>query len=201
MRRELEVMQILRTPPLGKLVIEVSGTRYASLSEINDEKAKRVILAAIGELISFAGNYEVLVDEGVAPPLAGSQPVYETGPLEQRQIEFLTRLEAERDALKNVSPPQPKFPVLSGIQSRPATTPAPEPVKQELSVAEQIDAILQKHIQNDPEMAERSIHLVQGPSGGILIDVDGKRYQKPGDIPDPQIHLLIKHAVKEWDAA
>ncbi len=201
MRRELEVMRILRVPPLGKLVVEVNDDRFENLSEINDEKAKRVLLAAIGELISFAGSYETLVNEGVAPPVVVSQPVHETGPLEQRQAEFLARLEAERDAAKNAPPPKPKFPILGGIQSRPDTLLESKPAQKELSVAKQIDTILQKHVLSDPEMANRSIHLVQDPAGGILIEVDGKRYQKPGDIPEPQIHLLIKRAVKEWDAA
>ena len=51
MRRELEVMRVLRVPPLGKLVVEVDNVRYENLAEITDEKAKRVLLAAIGELI------------------------------------------------------------------------------------------------------------------------------------------------------
>ena len=45
MRRDLEVMRVLRVPPMGKLVAEVDGERYETLSEITDEKARRVILA------------------------------------------------------------------------------------------------------------------------------------------------------------
>ena len=74
MRRELEVMRILRVPPLGKLVAEVNGERYQNLSEITDEKARRVLLAAIGELIDFAGSYQALVDAGVASPAAHTIP-------------------------------------------------------------------------------------------------------------------------------
>ena len=78
-----------------------------------------------------------------------------------------------------------------------------EPIEQfkEKSIEEQIDEILQKHIAAEPGMAGRSIHLVQNPAGGILIDVDGKRFGKPGEIPEPAIQQLIKRAVKEWDAA
>lgn len=202
MRRELEVMRVLRVPPLGKLVIEIGSQRYETLSEISDEKAKRVILAAIGELINFAGDYQALVDAGVASPVVGAASPSEepATPLEQRQAEFLARLEAERDAAQNAPPPKPKFAVLSGVQSRPETPAPAQPVKRELSVAEQIDEILQKHIAADPEMAERSIRLVQDPAGGIQIEVDGKQYEKPGDISESQIQLLIKRAVKEWDA-
>ncbi|MEJ2746406.1 MAG: hypothetical protein P8183_00580 [Anaerolineae bacterium] len=200
MRRELEVMRVLRVPPLGKLVAEVDGQRYEALSEISDEKARRVLLAAIGELINFAGNYQALVDAGVAPAVSG-QPVEEP-PLEERQAEFLARLEAERDAMKGKPLPKPPLAVLGGAKIPEESFTAQEAAKKRpLSVAEQIDEILQKHIAAQPEMAGRSVHLVQNPAGGILIEVDGKKFGKPGEIPEPLIQQLIKRAVKEWDAA
>ena len=200
MRRELEVMRIWRVPPLGKLEVEVENRRYQNLSEITDEKARRVILAAIGELIDFAGGYQVLADAGVAPPVGG--PAKEEPPLEQQQAAFLARLERQRDTLKAAPPPKPPLAVLGGVKLTEDTLMAQEEVrKRPLSVAEQIDEILQKHVAADPEMAERSVHLVQNPAGGISIEVDGKRFGKPADIPEPAIQELIKRAVKEWDAA
>lgn len=199
MRRELEVMRVWRVPPLGKLVVEVDGQRYQNLSEITDEKARRVLLAAIGEMIDFAGNYQVLVDAGVAPLIGQAK---EEPPLEQRQAEFLARLERERDAVKGTPPPPPSFAVLGGAKlSEDAAAAKEASRKRPLSVAEQIDEILQKHVAVSPEMAERVIHLVQNPAGGILIEVDGKKFGKPADIPEPAIQELIKRAVKEWDAA
>ena len=198
MHRELEVMQILRVPPLGKLVVEVGGKRYENLSEMSDEKAKRVIMAAIGELIGFAGNYQALVDAGVAPPLTVPSPPEVS--IEQRQAEFIAQLEAERDALKQAPPPKPKLAVLGGVPPRVDVAPETVQAKRELTVAEQIDAILQKYVAADPEMAQRKVRLAQDSAGGIIIEVDGKRYQKPGDIPETQIQALIKRAVKEWGA-
>ena len=40
-----------------------------------------------------------------------------------------------------------------------------------LSLVEQVDAILQRYLLDDPELAERKIHLVQDPNGGLIIDV------------------------------
>lgn len=202
MHRELEVMRVWRVPPLGKLVVEVDGQRYQKLTEITDEKAQRVLLAAIGEMIDFAGNYQVLVDAGVAPAVG---QVKEAPPLEQQQAEFLARLERERDAVKGTPPPRPPLAVLGGAklsEEALAALAAQEAArKRPLSVAEQIDEILQKHIAASPDMAERVVHLVQNPAGGILIEVDGKKFGKPADIPEPAIQELIKRAVKEWDAA
>lgn len=199
MRRELEVMRVWRVPPLGKLEVEVDGKRYQNLSEITDEKARRVLLAAIGEMIDFAGNYQVLVDAGVAPSIS---PAKADPPLEQQQAEFLARLEKERDVLKKTPPPKPPLAVLGGAKLTEEAFAAQEAARQRpLTVAEQIDAILQKHIAAVPELAERIIHLAQNPAGGILIEVDGKKFGKPADIPEPVIQELIKRAVKEWDAA
>ena len=199
MRRELEVMRVWRVPPLGKLEVEVDGQRYQNLSEITDEKTRRVLLAAIGEMINFAGNYQVLVDAGVAPALS---QVKVDPPLEQQQAEFLARLEQERDVLKGTPPPKPPLAVLGGVKlSEEALAAQMAARKRPLSVAEQIDEILQKHVAAVPELAERSVHLTQNPAGGILIEVDGKNFGKPADIPEPVIQELIKRAVKEWDAA
>ncbi|MCB9422652.1 MAG: hypothetical protein H6667_22810 [Ardenticatenaceae bacterium] len=200
MRRELEVMRVWRVPPLGKLEVEVDGQRYQKLSDITDEKARRVLLAAIGEMIDFAGNYQVLVDAGVAPSIGSAKRT--EPPLEQQQAEFLARLEKERDAVKGTLPPRPPLAVLGGAKLSEEALAAQEAArKRPLSVAEQIDEILQKHVATSPDMAERAIHLVQNPAGGILIEVDGKKYGKPADIPEPAIQELIKRAVKEWDAA
>lgn len=203
MRRELEVMRVLRVPPLGKLVVEVADQRYEKLSEITDEKARRVLLAAIGELIDFAGNYQVLVDAGVAPAVHGTAAVEEPA-LEERQAEFLARLEAQRDAMKTSPPSRPPLAVLGGAKRTEDSMAAEieaETKKRPLSVAEQIDAILQKHMAAEADMAGRSVHLIQNPAGGIMIEVDGKKFGRPADIPDPKIQELIKRAVKEWDAA
>ena len=199
MRRELEVMRVWRVPPLGKLEVEVDGKRYQNLSEITDEKAGRVLLVAIGEMINFAGNYQVLVDAGVAPAIS---PAKADPPLERQQAEFLARLEKDRDVLKKTLPPRPPLAVLGGVKLSEEALAAQEAARQRpLSVAEQIDEILQKHVAAVPELAGRVIHLAQNPEGGILIEVDGKKFGKPADIPEPTIQELIKRAVKEWDAA
>jgi hypothetical protein len=69
-----------------------------------------------------------------------------------------------------------------------------------LSLVEQVDAILQRHLLADPELAGHKIHLVQDATGGLIIDVDGQRYQRPRDIENPQIQMIIKQALKEWEA-
>ncbi|MCZ7666008.1 MAG: hypothetical protein M5U34_01560 [Chloroflexi bacterium] len=57
MRKEIEMMRILRVPPLAKLVVEANEERYESLSDVANPQVQQRLLAAIGELIAFSGGY------------------------------------------------------------------------------------------------------------------------------------------------
>jgi len=206
MRKEIKVMEVLRVPPMGKLVVEVNQERYQDLSQITDDQIKRLLLAAIGELVGFAGGYETLVAAGMAPALMPNQATETTAPelpvsisQAQQQAEFLASLEAETDALRSTSPL--REPSVLRPQ-RTAPLPEPSPSKSsEVGIVEQIDAILQKYLAIDASLAQRSIHLEQDPSGGLRIGVDGTYYQKPAQIRDPKIQKCIKRALKEWEAS
>jgi hypothetical protein len=206
MRNEIVVMQVLRVPPLGKLVIEVNKQRYESLAEVTDENIRRLILAAAGELINFAGGYEALVETGVAAPVTPARPT-ETPAAppsieptrEQQQAEFLASLEAQRDELKT-APPPPEPSLANVVRPRPKKA-RPPVASQDMNIIAQIDALLQKQITDDPSLAERSIHLEQDPTGGLRIEVDGTYYQRPADIKEPKIQVCIKRALKEWESS
>lgn len=201
MRSVIQVMQVLRVPPMGKLVVDVGKQRYESWDDITDENVHRLLLAAIGELVNFAGGYDNLVNAGVAPPIttgasAAARPPERPQPgLEEQQAAFLASLEAERDTLREAAPTK-RASIIGGGRSKPTAASAPS---REPTVVEQIDAILQKHIAADPSLAQRSIHLEQNPSGGLRIQVDGTYYQKPAEITETKIQILIKRALEEWE--
>jgi hypothetical protein len=71
----------------------------------------------------------------------------------------------------------------------------PEP----LTVVEQIDAILQRYLVANPDLARHNIHLRQDGSGGLRIIVDGQSYQSPREIEDHEIQAVIKRALQEWE--
>ncbi|MCL4263946.1 MAG: hypothetical protein KJ069_12055 [Anaerolineae bacterium] len=192
MKKEVEVMRVLRVPPLGKLVVEFRGKRYENIDQVGEENVKRFLLTAVGELMAFSGGYQTLVDEGLAPPIAasGSTPSSDES-LSEQQARFLASLEASRDALKAE---KKKASILPGLSQ---TNPVPSSA---LNPVEQIDRILQRYVEADPELSNRAIHLIQHPAGGLQIDVDGKRYQRPSEIDDQRIQILIKKAIKEWEA-
>ncbi|MCP4357350.1 MAG: hypothetical protein GY796_04945 [Chloroflexi bacterium] len=197
MDKELEVMRVLRVPPMGKLVVEFRGNRYEQISDVEAENVGRLLLTAVGELISFAGGYQNLADAGVAPPLAPSSSSAANqataAELNEKQARFLNRLESQRDATK-VEKKQSSI-ITPGIQKIAAEPSAA------LSPVAQIDSILQRYIAADPELADRSVHLTQHPAGGLQIEADGRKYQRPREIEDQRVQILIKKAIKEWEGS
>lgn len=198
MQNEIEVMRVLRVPPMGKLVVVFNNQRYATIDEVPEENVRQLLKTAIGELITFAGGYQKLVEAGVAPPLAATQSGTSSLSSQSEEAErFIDRMEREKDELK-VAGPKPPPSLLANMRRRPTTNETS--ANKMLSLVEQVDAILQRHLLADPELAEHKIHLVQDANGGLIIDVDGKRYQRPRDIENPQIQIMIKRALKEWES-
>jgi hypothetical protein len=197
MQNAVVVMRVLRVPPLGKLVVEVNQQRYEKLADISDENVKRLLLTAIGELIVFSDGYENLVQAGAAPPLvpAATTLTEEVHSLQDRQAQFLASLEAEKGKLESSQRSSSRFSTLAGV--RPSVDSAP--TAKSTNVVEQIDAILQRYLVLDPELAERSIHLQQDASGGLRIRVDNNFYETPKDIEDPKIQMIIRRALKDWE--
>jgi hypothetical protein len=201
MQNEIEIMHILRVPPMGKLVVSFNNQRYESISQVPDAKVQQLMLAAIGELITFAGGYQKLVDAGVAPPISPSQAVPTPAPPPAEESDeatsFVSRMEQERDEIKSAKA-KPTISLLANLRPRPARNEAS--ANKMLNLVEQVDAILQRHLKSEPDLAERKIHLIQDSGGGLLIEVDGKQYQRPRDIDDARIQEMIKRALKEWES-
>lgn len=194
MREEIELMRVVRVPPLGRLVIEIGTNRYEQISEITDERLKRRVITAIGELMGLAGGYQTLVDEGVAPPISAQTPSgslqQKAAALKEQQERFIASLEQEKQLLaKQVpaleTPLKPEMPIEAAKPN---------------SIVEQIDVILQKHKNANAAFKDRSIHLMQGPDGNVKIEVDGKIFDRPKDIDDKEIQITIKRALKEWES-
>jgi hypothetical protein len=218
MANELELMRVLRVMPLGKLVVDVAGARYQRLSDVPEEEIRRRLVAAIGELIVFAGGYQVLLDAGVAPPLAVpttqaaavAQPAAVPGAplsMEEQQARFLQSLEKQRDATSAAAPPRGGPNLLGGLVKQ-APPPPPPPAILEptlakdrpLTIIEQIDIILQKHLAMDPQLSRRDIRMESALNGGLRIKIDGNYYEHPNSIPEKEVQLVIKMALKEWDS-
>lgn len=202
MDNEIEVMRVLRVPPMGKLVVEVNGQRYERLADVTNPPLRQRLMAAIGELIVFSDGYKTLVDAGLAPPIMAepttriSDQEPASPEIEAQRAAFLSSLERERDAMAaqaNLTP-DPGYVVSAAARDEPLAAARPS------GIAGQIDAILQKYVKAEPKLEGRSIHLEQAPTGGLRIKVDNQVYQRPAEIKEKEVQLVIKMALKEWEA-
>jgi hypothetical protein len=200
MQNEIEIMRVLRTPPMGSLLVIADGRRLKLLASVKDDTVRRRILAAIGELIDFAGGYDALVREGVAPPLptaaaTSSAPAEEPGEeLTSEQDAFLNRLERElRQSTLPETGSLTAEPTVLPVDTNDLTTPG-------VNLVADIDQILQRHVAESEALAHRSIHLRQTPGELLQIVVDGRVYEHPNDIEDARVRDVLKRALKEWEA-
>ncbi len=158
-------------------VVVVGSNTLADAGRIN---------AAIAELVVFAGGYEQLVQSGLAPPVAGGiGPSASAIPptLEERQAAFEEAVEMQ------------KVEMLAGASTPVAMTEVEEP----LSIPDQINPIIQRHLAADPQLAGHVVKLDQDIKGNLTVVVDGRIYERPDMIEDLAIRKAIRAALSEWD--
>lgn len=198
MESEIEVLNVVRVPPMGKLMVRVGKEKYQHISQVKDPEIRQRLMTAIGELVVFADGYEALEAEGVAPPL--STEIREKKPivsqsLEERQAEFLTSLQQEASELyaSDTEHSASEYAV-GAIESDRTGDTGP------LSIVGQINPILRKHVAADENLQGRKIELDQDAKGGLIIQVDERYFKRPDEIEDPDVRRVLRAALKEWDS-
>lgn len=196
----------------GSLQVDVEGTRYQRLADVEDPEVKRRIVAAAMELIRFTG---VLGKSALEPaPLDKTRTWREN--LRQESQEELERArstsmqprppapeEVEKHFLSLVAelsrmPTQLERPnLVDSIQQR--LQPKPLDSDQPLNVVADIDAILQRRLQLMPALQERGLRVRSGPAGKVLFVFDGQEYQGVDEVPNLTARQLVKDAIREWD--
>lgn len=205
MQSEIEVMRVVRVPPMGALVVQVGNKRITTISDAGDENSRRRLLVAIGELIDFAGGYEALAEAGVAPSLPREEPVSpvvdDKEELTQEQARFLDELERELRGGATLELASADELDRSATDQMPLTD--RPPTRQDtvgVNLVAEIDRILQKHVGASPTLAKRSIKLRQSPGESLQIVVDNKVYSHPSEIEDQEVKQALKRALQEWEA-
>jgi hypothetical protein len=196
-----EVMRVLRSGPLGELVIEVEGTSYRRLVDIQDGAVGRRVLLTIQELNDFAGGHARRplpeMHRLAAPTL---QPAQEEPDLTPEQQAFLAQLQ---EPPEEEPPPEPKPTLVNywrrriGRSERQAAAEAA--AEEPKSFVDEIEGVLQESLAGRPDMQGRSIHFKSTPMGDLRIDVDGSWYETVDDVPDGEVKSLLQAAIKAWE--
>ena len=76
--------------------------------------------------------------------------------------------------------------------------PAPTAVPEFKSIAKQINDILQARLAGT-QFKARGITVNDAPDRGVMVTLDGEKYQGVKDVPDEEVRNLIRSAVVEWE--
>ncbi len=222
----VEVMRIWRDVIDGSIVVQIGGETYRTMADIRAADEERRFMAILRDLARIAKDLppappEPLMAETAAPaepsptpppPSAAAPPAPDDdGPAPDPAVPV-----EPPPAQQPVTPPpsfqsQPAAPGLddaepigsffdnvrkairTGGKSAQAI-PSAEP----MSIAEQIEEMLQYRLTLTSDFAGRSIHVRQGLHGAVLIEVDGTYFESVDDVTDAEAREFIRGIIEEW---
>ena len=199
----VEVMRIWRDLGDGRLIIELGGRRYRSVSEIaNGELLRRFssVVRELGQMIAGSPASQptalptgVSVDPGLTSSAAGSGTLSEplSGNLRNRiGILNASADNSEAEAAKSRG-------ILRSVVRQ--ATIGSLPVKQP-GIGDAVEDFLQFKLSNTSQYQMRSIHIRPASDGAIRIEVDGHFYDGVGDVADADVRNFLAATLREWEA-
>ncbi len=211
-----EVMRVIRDERTGRVLVEVDGQQYAHIREIEDAQMGRRVLWAIADLLRFTGGMAANPQavRSVAQQVArdqGTPAAQEAVPVEQ-EVGRPEDVEAQGQA----SPAPGVVGLAPGVAGASTSTigsryslveffrrgfesPPTAPLPGSGSFIDEIEAILQVHVQRRPAPLPYEVHVATGPDDRLQIRVGQDVYGSPDELPDPEVQELIRAAVDEWE--
>jgi hypothetical protein len=210
------ILSLVREKPNGPLQVEIGGTHYRKLADIEDVDEKRRVVKAAMELIQFTG---VLGDTVSNPPsLAQTQSWREDLRTDsQAQLAQIQKAQSLRGpaapstASKEI---EKRFLDLLGDLGRESARPfrsdlvnsiqqSLHPKKSEAEGArtflDEIDEIIQRRLQLLPGLQDRDLHVRPAPDGAVLFFFEGEAYTSVDQVPSFTARQLINDAIREWE--
>jgi hypothetical protein len=184
-----EVMRVLRDNLTGRLVIEIAGRRYASLTELGDAELTDGLLTTLNDLLTFAG--------GATLP-APTAPMQLPGPASASERAVMPAPASPSTPPTATAKPLPAPSMNPFKQMQVLREMAKNPPAEPKSITEQIDEVLQAKIAGTP-LAERRLRMRTGLRGEALFDLDGESYPAVDEVPDMEVREALKGAIAAWE--
>jgi hypothetical protein len=197
-----EVARLMRDNKNKDLVVEMDGNTFRASSELSPAQQRRLTFSSnvLAKWLEqpTPDDLPAPVEQPDSPSQLAETPAQESDwvPVETVPMQphativppFMT------EPLTEVKPVSTQLTDVVGGILKPATTPA----NAFKSIAMQINDILQTRITGTPFEA-RGITVNDGPDHGVVVIVDGEKYQGVKDVPDESVRNLIRSAVMEWE--
>jgi len=185
-----EVLRVLRDNLTGRLMLEIGGKRYASLSDVVEPDMRQALMTTLHDLQAFAG--------GALPPVAPAPRLPE--PATTAAVQAVAAKAARPGTEKPVDYRPPPAPTMNpfkqmAVLREMAKNPPPPPK----SITEQIDDVLQARIIGTP-MIHRALHVKPGPRGDAIFEADGQSYSSVDELPDVEVRDVFRAAIVDWES-
>ena len=211
-----QVLALVRDEPGEPLQVEVEGTKYRSLAEVEDPDIRRQILDAALEFIQFTG---VLGDERLPLAPLGETESWREDMREGSHAELDRALHGPAEQVPPPPPPAPEEveerflgllaemgqpdeqPARPGLVSSIQQTLQPRPPEPDLprSFVDDIEDIVQRRLPLIPALAGRGLHVHSAPGGKVLFLFEGQEYHSIQEIPNLTARQVIREAIREWE--
>ena len=212
-----QILSLVRREFGGPLEVEIGGTTYSHLAQIEDPQMRRQVVGSALELIQFTGALEQAAG---TPALAYESSTWREDLRESSQAE-LERIQS-RMALKRDRSDRPHAPdeveeqFLNLLTEMGHPAPAPEkpsvmgalrrrrvpkiPEKEDpRSFVDDIEEIVQRKLHRAPALAGRGLHVRPGEDGSVRFLFDGREYGSLEEMPNLTAQQLVQDAIDEWD--
>jgi hypothetical protein len=210
-----QILSLLRDDVGGRLLVEIGGTRYRRLNDVQDVQVRRAIVAAATDLIQFTG---VLDSEPAAPASMEQTQTWREDLRQDSQAELqrarsipaqtwsepsAAHPEVERRFLNllakmgQAGPSGDKPNVVTAFQRRYLSRGTE--TEGSRTFLDDIDAIVQRRIPFIPALQGRGLHVLSGSEGKVLFSFEGKQYESLDEVPNLTARQAIKDAIQEWE--
>ena len=194
-----EIFRVVRVGPAGKLVVEVEGRPYSTITQITDGAAGRRVLIAIHELEDFIGPHgaRALPELDRLPPAAVVSPKPEE-PLSLEQARFLAQLQT---AAEPEDESEERMNVLQFWRQGliPSQRKSVEPVDGDTNFIAEIDELLQIRLAVHPTLSRHTVRFRSAANGDLKIEVDNRVFGAVDDVDDPEVLALIRSTIQAWE--
>jgi len=182
----MEIATLWRELPNGALHADLAGSTIKTAKELSTDQRSQ--LKALQEDL---GNWLGLVSPAVLPAVP-SVPMTDDMAVFRSAVEITSQPVMTDAGLKKIEETIPPT-----LIDQPTVVPVER--KAPLSIVDQIDEILQAQIKGT-SLESRGIRLVESATHGVTVWIGIKAYQGMDAIPDAEVNVAIRRAVKEWEA-
>ncbi|MGQ0603680.1 MAG: hypothetical protein ACT4QE_18520 [Anaerolineales bacterium] len=196
-----EVLRVLRDKLTGRVLVEISGKRYAEMSDVKESDVRRALLLTMRDLQEFIGMSAAIVGATmVTPPVtlsatteAQANPSLGGNPPVQLNAAPLPKAPTNEAAAPLRAPSMNLFKQIA--ITRELSAKELPPIK---LLAEQIDEVLQHIIAGTP-FAAQHLHVASGPNNGVIFEVGPQVYDAVDQIPDATLQTVFREAIRRWE--